>query len=228
MPSTITAFYGLTATSFALSAEVNHNFSMIRGHRIPIKENTAASSDLEHYIGESGASYKNIYSRFWDFPTAGGLVVFDGQTSTGWQIDPVTVDGTNPGLGGFAYRETTGSVTLSTVSLTAISGMTCTLDMGVGWHEIRLGATFAFDTTSLCGARVWPYINGTQLSDTVGRGFEIDPSVSDSLTGQFPFGLVWFYKATSFMTAAVIDFQGIATGGGMDLSNFNTFVRSMK
>lgn len=227
MPSTITAFHKLTATSYALADEVNENFSNIRGNRIPINEDTATASDLTHYLGASGSSYANVYTRNWDIPTSGGEVHKDGVPAFGWQVDPVTDDGTDPGLGGFSFRQTSASWAPSTGSIDAIPGMTCTQTMGYGMYEIHLGVTFDMVGTTTVGCRIWPYLNSSQATNN-SRIFEYIPSVTESITAAFHFDLCWLYKSTSEITAAVWDFRAQATGSGMNLKNMHAFVRRLK
>ncbi len=63
MPSsaTITTFYTFVANSKARASQVNLNFSLWRGHVIPIHPDTATSADNSYDLGSSEYYWRNLY-----------------------------------------------------------------------------------------------------------------------------------------------------------------------
>jgi len=61
MPSsnTITAFYDFVAGTKARSSQVNNNFDVLRGHRLPMSTDTATASDSTHNLGSDGHRWLN-------------------------------------------------------------------------------------------------------------------------------------------------------------------------
>jgi hypothetical protein len=68
MPSsaTITSFYSFAAGTLIRSARVNTNFSVFRGHLLPVDPNTAlAASTLTYDLGADDHMWMNNYSGVW-------------------------------------------------------------------------------------------------------------------------------------------------------------------
>lgn len=65
MPSsaTITSFYTFTPFTTIRSSEVNANFSLFRGHLIPISPTTATGSNLTYDLGSTEYIWNNAYAR---------------------------------------------------------------------------------------------------------------------------------------------------------------------
>lgn len=118
MPQTITGFNNFVEFKKRRSSDVNKNFNMLRGSRLPINTDTATSSNNEHNLGSSDHIWTNGYfsgihfahtsitSRtYWDPNTAGymDIKVADGvpggsDTTTGhwstlgyWGIAPLDI-----------------------------------------------------------------------------------------------------------------------------------------
>jgi hypothetical protein len=69
---TITGFNVFVPASMIRSAQMNANFSVFRGHLIPINTDAATSSDLTHDLGAPTHRWNNIY---------GGVAVLTGQST---------------------------------------------------------------------------------------------------------------------------------------------------
>lgn len=82
MPSTatITSYFTFTANTKARSTEVNNNFSVYRGHIIPVNTDTASASNLTHNLGDSTHRWNNAYMKS----------LFLGSTTTSWSISDAT------------------------------------------------------------------------------------------------------------------------------------------
>lgn len=65
MPSsaTITAYYTFSANTKARSSQVNANFSLYRGHVIPIEPLTATGSDITYDLGSSEYRWRSTYTQ---------------------------------------------------------------------------------------------------------------------------------------------------------------------
>lgn len=63
MPSsaTITAFYSFTANSRARASQVNSNFSIFRGHILPVDPNTQTAVNNTYDLGSSEYLWRSIY-----------------------------------------------------------------------------------------------------------------------------------------------------------------------
>jgi len=70
MPLTITAFNVFTGNTLIKSTEVNANFNSIRGHRIPIDPNTAASANETYDLGSPEYKWRSIYVKNINAETA--------------------------------------------------------------------------------------------------------------------------------------------------------------
>lgn len=69
---TITAFNTFSRLTTIRSADVNDNFTIFRGHSLPVNTDTASSSDLTHDLGAPTHRWMNIY---------GGVSVMTGQST---------------------------------------------------------------------------------------------------------------------------------------------------
>lgn len=81
--ATNTAFYTMVAGTKAKASEANTNWSVFRGHMIPINPDTVTSSDNLHDLGASDHRWRRIYvadppycstqtaNSFWAGPTSG-------------------------------------------------------------------------------------------------------------------------------------------------------------
>lgn len=85
MPSnaTVTAYYTFVANTKARAAEVNSNFSLYRGHIIPIEPLTATASNISHDLGSREHSWRVGYLQSLQVRAATSTVdfVIQGQTS---------------------------------------------------------------------------------------------------------------------------------------------------
>jgi hypothetical protein len=59
--ATNTSFYTFTPGAKAKASETNNNFSVFRGHIIPINPDTVTSSDNSHDLGAADHRWRNIY-----------------------------------------------------------------------------------------------------------------------------------------------------------------------
>lgn len=86
MPLTVTAFYTFTPNTDAKSAEVNGNFSLIRGSNIPIDASQAAGADAAYDLGSSDYRWKDAYITNYFYlgapNTSGGWRIGTGATNT--------------------------------------------------------------------------------------------------------------------------------------------------
>lgn len=188
MASTITAFYKLTATSFALSSEVANNFGLFRGDVFPYAENTGTSTNVEHNLGSTDYVWTKYATGGWNVPTTGGSMVIDGQTAAGFNTT-VSTDGTDPGYWGLAYRKTTTSIAL-TQTFANIAGSTLTLS-SVGKPVFYKYAFHLeqFNNTSNLGFKMNLIKGGFTHSS---RSFENVQGISTSVTAMLPFMLQWW------------------------------------
>lgn len=85
MPSnaTVTAYYTFVANSKARASEVNANFSLYRGHLIPIEPLTATGSNITYDLGSRDYSWRNTYLKSLQVrcATSTSDFVIQGQTS---------------------------------------------------------------------------------------------------------------------------------------------------
>jgi len=72
MPSsaTITAFNEFSPNTSAKSSEVNTNFSVFRGHILPVNTDTASASDLTHDLGTDDHRWNKAYVGSIDLETS--------------------------------------------------------------------------------------------------------------------------------------------------------------
>lgn len=105
MPSTITAFYQFTPGTKARSSEVDANFANMRGTRLPIEEDTAAASHLEHDVGSAEHRWLTGYFGTVDLRamTTTAALKFQAQTSVTLGAAELLA-GSNT-LGNFAFGE---------------------------------------------------------------------------------------------------------------------------
>ncbi|MBK8260154.1 MAG: hypothetical protein IPK80_02315 [Nannocystis sp.] len=66
MPSsaTITAYYTFQANTKARATQVNANFSLYRGHNIPIEPLTATGSDISYDLGSTEYRWRSTYTQY--------------------------------------------------------------------------------------------------------------------------------------------------------------------
>lgn len=89
MPSTatITSFYTFAAGSKARATQVNDNFSVFRGHIIPVDPNTIASANVTYDLGSDRNRWRTAYVQSIDFDrstsTASASMQADLNTGTG-------------------------------------------------------------------------------------------------------------------------------------------------
>lgn len=72
MPSsaTITSFYSFAARTVIASSEMNTNFSVFRGHILPVTTDTATASNNTYDLGSSEYAWRMIYCNGITFGTA--------------------------------------------------------------------------------------------------------------------------------------------------------------
>lgn len=72
MPSsaTITTFYTFTANSKARASQVNNNFSIFRGHLLPIDPNTITATDMTYDLGSDEHRWNNVYTKYIDLKSS--------------------------------------------------------------------------------------------------------------------------------------------------------------
>ena len=91
MADTLTAFYTFTPNTTAQSAQVNNNFSLLRGTLIPIDENTSTGSDNTYNLGTVDYRFANAYiaqNVYLGTPnTTGGWRIVIGSTTTALNIE---------------------------------------------------------------------------------------------------------------------------------------------
>src|SRR5690606_17703714 len=64
--ATITSFYTFQGNTRARAAQVNNNFSIFRGHIVPVDPNTAAAADITYDLGSSEYAWRTGYFRAID------------------------------------------------------------------------------------------------------------------------------------------------------------------
>lgn len=148
MPSsaTITAFYTFVADTKARASEANNNFSMFRGHIIPIEPLTATSADITYDLGSREHSWRVGYVQ---------SLQLRGATST---VDPIFKGITSVTAG--AAEMLFGTTTISTYS---INGMTRqSLESAANSMT-----TTANHTNVLAVTATSAYVNVTNMSITI-------------------------------------------------------------
>lgn len=80
MPSTatITSFYTFTQNTKARASEVNTNFSVFRGHILPINTDTASASDLTYNLGATDHRWGTLYVNSIELATSTSTINFPG------------------------------------------------------------------------------------------------------------------------------------------------------
>lgn len=75
--ATITTFYTFTANTKAKASEMNTNFSIFRGHIVPIEPLTITSSDITYDLGSAEHSWRGCYaeSLYLDPMTSGAALI---------------------------------------------------------------------------------------------------------------------------------------------------------
>lgn len=168
MPSTatITSFYSFSPNTKAKASEVNTNFSVFRGHILPVDPNTSAAAATSTYdLGASAYRFRTSYLRDIDLATststAGLLLSGDSSNTTGaflFQINSSTVakvelDGFNPQYIANRYTYSSGIVGPTTITAGATSGLTEVNVAGLtlSLSNIRGKVSLAFFHTTLSG-----------------------------------------------------------------------------
>lgn len=131
MPSTatITAYYSFTGGTKARASQVQNNFDVSRGHRIPIDPNTQTGSNLSYDLGSTEYQWRSAY--------VGGYTITN-ETTTGLGGLKFSLGGTEKfriassfgntltaGAGQYAIADISG--TFTGPSLSTITGSTLTI-----------------------------------------------------------------------------------------------------
>lgn len=157
MPSsaTITTFYTFIPNSKARASQVNANFSVFRGHFIPIDPNTQTSANNTYDLGSSEWRWRSVYTKEVNLlsnTTTGGALKLYGETAGSvptaifsiagterFKVSQyggygatlaISTDGTDPGVGGICYSVgtiATANLISTFNTITAVSGSTVTL-----------------------------------------------------------------------------------------------------
>jgi len=202
MPSTatITSFYSFTANTKARAGEVNNNFSVYRGHIIPVNTDTASASNLSHDLGSTDHRWNNAYAS----------TLYLGNTTTSWRIkDDTTTVGDlmfqlngadavrfNKGQGFWTVSGESGAYTNNTTTFALITNFSLTITTYGSPVEIFLAGTnkgwtsTAGDSPAIYAASVNQNIASGQFeirrdSTTIGVWqfqTQADDSASPSLT----------------------------------------------
>lgn len=137
MPSTatITAFYSFTANTKARASQVNGNFSLFRGHLIPIDPNTQTAISNTYDLGSSEYKWRTGYFRSIDLTsntTTGNALSLEGETTSSNPAFVFKIAGTKYGriakYNGHTTAADYGGVAVSAAISAAING-----DMGVDY-----------------------------------------------------------------------------------------------
>lgn len=79
---TITAFYSFTPSTAILSAQVNNNFNLFRGHLLPIDGSAASFANNSYDLGSASASWRNTYSNNLYLGASGTLNLLTSSTTS--------------------------------------------------------------------------------------------------------------------------------------------------
>lgn len=93
MPSsaTITSFYTFSANTKARAVQVNDNFSVFRGHLLPVAPNTATATNNTHDLGSTEWKWRTIYGWNFDLDGTSTLQIRGGGNDFVFQINSTTV-----------------------------------------------------------------------------------------------------------------------------------------
>lgn len=144
MPSsaTITAFYSFTANSRARASQVNANFSIFRGHILPVDPNTQTSVDNTYDLGSSEYYWRTGYFSSIDIRTststaslsisgdvsaASGAFVLKVEGVEKYRFKDTVASTTTASNGGFAIRNLANTSYSYTTSSTTIPDTTITI-----------------------------------------------------------------------------------------------------
>ncbi len=173
MPSsaTITAFHTFTANTKARATQVNNNFSVYRGHNIPVEVLTATSANMTYDQGSTEYRWRNTY---------GGTIDLDANTTTATVISAkinavekfkVTTAGfvsNNASPMGFTTTAAIGQMGYNVLATTTYSILTTTA-------QDLAGSTI---TISTAGRAIWYEL----INSGVARGELL--AFSNTTTGQ--------------------------------------------
>lgn len=114
MPSTqtITTFYSFSANSKARASEVNTNFSIFRGHIIPVEPLTQTSANITYDLGSTEYRWSNVYTKAIDFlsnTSTGAALKLYGETSTSGPAFIFSINNSNVYRVGAVNATTTAS-----------------------------------------------------------------------------------------------------------------------
>lgn len=145
MPSTatITAFYSFAANTRARASQVNDNFSIFRGHIIPVDPNTATAISNTYDLGSSEYKWRKGYINEIEFagltstanysflpvPSLGGMQIKEGSTEF-LRIPAITASQftSTAAPGGIARSSTINFASvLTSNSVTNVTDSTCTI-----------------------------------------------------------------------------------------------------
>lgn len=165
MPSTITAFYEFQKKQPAVGSEVSTNFANFRGTRLPIAEDTATTSDLEHSVGTEEHRWKSIGIEEINIVNTATGVLTLGTRQRPLFASAYNVAGTAASSGfQWTWNGTTGSY--------AMVGVTGTFSAVPGWS-----VQFAYSTgCKLAEIQVIGTCRGTVLNQSSPIGLAIDGS----------------------------------------------------
>lgn len=213
--STITAFYSFTANSRARASQVNANFSIFRGHILPVDPNTQTAVNNTYDLGSTEYRWRTGYFKTLDFDRSGAntiTVSADANTSaaelvfsmggvekarinTNGLFSPLAEAGTiSASAGRLALGNTIGFSTISlNTSSTSWAGSTITL--AVTGRAVRI-----FTTPALVGTAASQYFIASRNTTTGGNVYITlyrgDTAVSSY---QFPVSSVYQPPVRAFL-----------------------------
>lgn len=143
MPSsaTITSFYTFTANTRARATQVNGNFSVFRGHLLPIDPNTATAISNTYDLGSTEYYWRTVYGKTFNVmgaaTTSAATIAVD--TATGQLV--FSLGGTE------RFRISTVGAATNTVSTVAVQDQAITTAK-VGDQAITTGKLFDLNVTT--------------------------------------------------------------------------------
>lgn len=184
MPSnaTITSYYTFSANTKARASQVNFNFSIYRGHNIPIDPNTATGSDNNYNLGSKEYRWANLYTQnvhLGNTSTNNAILNIDSATSTGEMV--FKLNNTEKmrlkanGLKVHDDLNVTGSISAAAIKSKTGYNISPTISAGIGGIAyINLpGATSATTTSTLLAG-------STITIESIGNPIEIRIASSNS------------------------------------------------
>lgn len=195
MPSsaTITAFYSFTANSRARASQVNANFSIFRGHILPVDPNTQTAVNNTYDLGSSEYMWRYAYSgrvypsltttaqAYITGDTAGtGLALYDGSTLIK-RFSNAFVQATSTAQAGQIAVSYHNTITYFSGTSLGITGLTITISTSGKPVEIRL-----FSGVGSYGGVI--EVPGNTLKVNILRGASTISSCSINQAGYYPVG----------------------------------------